>query len=54
MATRYREIKKWGNSLVIVLNSADKEDLKLKVGDSIDIEDAVKKTSKKKKNETKL
>ena len=45
MATRYREIKQWGNSLVIVLNPADRQDLNLKVGDLIDIEDAVRKTS---------
>lgn len=45
MATRYRKIRRWGNSLVIVLKPTDELDLNLKVGDLIDIEDAVRKTS---------
>lgn len=45
MATRYRKIRRWGNSLVIVLKPTDESDLNLKVGDLIDIEDAVVKTS---------
>lgn len=45
MATRYRKIRRWGNSLVIVLKPSDELDLNLKVGDLIDIEDAIVKTS---------
>lgn len=37
--TRFRTIKKWGNSLVIVLNSVDIKDLGIKTGDQIDISD---------------
>ena len=39
---RYREVKKWGNSLVIVLQVLDIKDLNIKEGDLIDIEDAVR------------
>jgi len=39
--TRYRKIRKWGNSHVIVLLSQDVEDLQIKEGDLVDIEDAV-------------
>ena len=45
MKTRFRSIRKWGNSLVIVLRPSDEMDLNIKVGDMIDIEDAVVKTS---------
>lgn len=37
--TRFRTIKKWGNSLVIVLNSIDVKDIGIKEGDQIDISD---------------
>ena len=37
--TRFRKIKKWGNSFVVVLNSIDVKDLGIKEGDSIDISD---------------
>jgi len=37
--TRFRTIKKWGNSLVVVLNSIDIKDLGIKEGDQIDISD---------------
>jgi len=39
--TRYRKIKKWGNSLVVVFNSADVTDLGIKDGDYFDITDGV-------------
>jgi antitoxin component of MazEF toxin-antitoxin module len=42
---RYRQVKKWGNSLVIVLDRTDVIDLNIKVGDLIDVEDAIKNTS---------
>jgi antitoxin component of MazEF toxin-antitoxin module len=45
MATRYRKVRRWGNSMVIALKPVDEQDLNLKVGDLIDIEDAVRKTS---------
>jgi hypothetical protein len=45
MATRYRELKKYGNTFVITLLPKDIQDLNLKLGDLIDIEDAVVKTS---------
>ena len=45
MATRYRTVRRWGNSLVIALKPTDEQDLNLKVGDLIDIEDAVIKKS---------
>ena len=45
MATRYRELKKYGNTFVIALTPKDIQDLNLKVGDLIDIEDAVVRTS---------
>ena len=45
MATRYRRVNKYGNRYVIELMQVDIEDLNLKIGDMIDIEDAVKKTS---------
>jgi antitoxin component of MazEF toxin-antitoxin module len=45
MKTRFRTIRRWGNSLVIVLRPSDEMDLNIKVGDMIDIEDAVRKTS---------
>jgi uncharacterized membrane protein (UPF0127 family) len=45
MATRYRKVNLYGKRYVIELMQVDIEDLKLKVGDMIDIEDAVKKTN---------
>jgi hypothetical protein len=42
---RYREVKRYAGMLVIKLTSTDEKDLNLKVGDLIDIEDAVRKTS---------
>jgi antitoxin component of MazEF toxin-antitoxin module len=45
MATRYRKVRRWGNSLVIILKPTDEQDLNLKVGDLIDIEDAVRRSS---------
>jgi len=39
--SRYRAVKKYGNSWVIALSIKDMEDLNLKEGDLIDIEDAV-------------
>lgn len=38
---RYRPITKYGNTFVITLKPQDVEDLNLKLGDMIDIEDAV-------------
>lgn len=45
MATRYRKVNLYGNRYVIELMQVDIEDLNLKIGDMIDIEDAVKRTS---------
>jgi antitoxin component of MazEF toxin-antitoxin module len=46
---RLREVKKWGNSLVVVLSSVDVNDLGIKEGDLLDIEDSlVNKRGKKK------
>ena len=36
---RLREVKKWGNSLVVVLSSVDVNDLSINEGDMIDLED---------------
>ena len=36
---RLREIKQWGNSLVLVFTSTDVKDLGLEEGQEIDIED---------------
>lgn len=38
---RYRQVKKWGNSLIILLQSIDIKDLNVKEGDWIDIEEAI-------------
>ena len=54
MATRYRKINLYGNRYVVELMKQDIEDLNLKVGDMIDIEDAVKKTSISKENKKRL
>lgn len=40
--TRYREVKKYGNAFMIALKPQDMLDLNLKLGDLVDIEDAVK------------
>jgi hypothetical protein len=45
MATRYRKVNLYGNRFVIELMQVDIQDLNLKVGDLIDIEDAVRRTS---------
>lgn len=45
MATRYRKVNLYGNRYVIELMQVDIEDLNLNVGDMIDIEDAVRRTS---------
>ena len=45
MANRYRKVNLYGNRFVIELMQVDIQDLNLKVGDLIDIEDAVRKTS---------
>jgi uncharacterized membrane protein (UPF0127 family) len=45
MATRYRKVNMYGNRYVIELMQIDIQDLNLKVGDLVDIEDAVYKTS---------
>ena len=50
MATRYRKINLYGKRYVIELMQVDIEDLNLKIGDMIDIEDAVRKTSISKEN----
>lgn len=43
--TRYRQVKKFGNSWAIALKTHDITDLNLKEGDFVDIEDAVRKCS---------
>ena len=43
---RLREVKKWGNSMVVVLSSVDVEDLKISEGDMMDIEDALIKSKR--------
>lgn len=45
MANRYRKVNLYGNRFVIELMQVDIADLNLKVGDLVDIEDAVRKTS---------
>jgi uncharacterized membrane protein (UPF0127 family) len=45
MATRYRKVNLYGNRYVIELMQVDIQDLNLKVGDLVDIEDAVRRTS---------
>lgn len=47
--TRNREIKKYGNTWIIKLESIDVEDLDLKEGDIVDIEDLVTNKKGKKK-----
>ncbi|MHA2019043.1 MAG: hypothetical protein ACTSXY_12315 [Promethearchaeota archaeon] len=42
---RYREVKKYGNTYVLCFTRSDIHDLNLKVGDLIDIEDAVRNKS---------
>jgi len=42
---RYRKVKKYGNTFVIPLKSNDIKDLNIKLGDLIDIEEAVFKSS---------
>jgi len=45
MTARYRKVNLYGGRYVIELLKADVEDLNIKVGDLIDIEDAIRKTS---------
>jgi len=45
MAQRYRRVNLYGKRYVIELMQTDIQDLNLKVGDLIDIEDAVVRTS---------
>jgi len=40
-STRLRQIKKWGNSFVVVLTSVDVKDLGIKEGDWMNIEDSI-------------
>jgi len=47
--TRYRKIKKYGNSYVIFLKSIDMIDLNIKENDEADISDIVIKRGGKKK-----
>lgn len=54
MTTRYRRVNKYGNRYVIELMQVDIEDLNLKVGDMIDVEDAIKRTSISKENKKRL
>jgi len=51
MGNRYRLIRKWGNSFVIILKPNDVEDLNLKVGSYVDIEDAMIRPPKKREKE---
>ena len=41
--TRYRKIRKWGDSYVIRITSQDQLDLDVDINDEIDISDFVKK-----------
>ena len=43
---RLREVKKYGTTWIVKLEPTDMDDLGLKVGDKIDIEDVVIKTKK--------
>ena len=43
---RLREVKKYGTTWIVKLEPIDIEDLGLKVGDKVDIEDVVIKTKK--------
>lgn len=45
---RYREIKKYGDTWIIKLEPIDAKDFEIKVGDMVDIENAVIKRRKKK------
>ncbi len=44
---RYRPIKKYGNTFVVTLTTADVKDFNLKEGEEVNIEDMVKKRKKK-------
>tara|TARA_Y100000034_G_scaffold34856_1_gene42785 strand:- start:260 stop:424 length:165 start_codon:yes stop_codon:yes gene_type:complete len=39
---KIREIKRWGNTCVIILNTTDLKDMELKEGDNVDISDLIK------------
>lgn len=45
--TRFRQVKKYGNTFVISLTTYDMEDLHLSVGDEVDIEGIVIKKKEK-------
>lgn len=47
--TRYREIKKYGDTWIIKLNPVDAIDFQLKEGDQVDIEDIIIKKRRSKK-----
>lgn len=47
--SRLRKIKKYGNSHVIILHVSDMNDLDLKKGDIVDIDDLVKVKKRSKK-----
>lgn len=46
---RIREVKKYGDLMIIPLFKRDVEDLKIKIGDKVDIEDVVFNPHKNKK-----
>ena len=45
MGERYRKVNKYGNRYVIELMQVDISDLNLQIGDYVEIENAVRKTS---------
>lgn len=42
MTKRLREIRKWGNTHVVVLTHVDLKDMQLKEGDNVDISQLIK------------
>lgn len=46
---RLRTIKKYGNTFVVTLTTADVKDFNLKIGQEVDIEEMMKKGKVKKK-----
>lgn len=55
MVTRYRKVKKYGDTWVIKLYPIDSQDFEIKEGDEVDISDIVvpEKTKKQKKESKK-
>lgn len=48
---RFRRLKKWGGSLVLIFNKMDRKDLNISEADLIDIDSIIiKRPEKKKKN----